>query len=108
DLIPTLRAMMARLDIDPGQYVVVDRPADIDQLLTGDIPVWGAYLTGLTVALQETGNRFNLIFPDDYGVHFYAGSVYATDDFLAAHPGVVVRFLRAALKGWANAVASRP
>ena len=74
-------------------------------MISGDIPVWGAYLTGLTVALQETGTKFNLIFPDDYGIHFYAGSVYATDDFLATHPDLVTRFLRATLKGWTLAVA---
>jgi NitT/TauT family transport system substrate-binding protein len=58
----------------------------------------------LVVTLQQAGYRLNLIFPDDYGVHFYADALFTTDALIATNPDLVTRFLRSTLKGWAYAV----
>jgi len=102
--IPTQRAMMARVGIDPDQYTLVSVPQDVALFASGEAPVWAVYLTGSIYILKEAGYELNIIYPDDYGVHFYADTVFTTDDFIAANPELVLRFLRATLKGWTYAV----
>ena len=101
---PTLHAMMAGLDISQDQYTEVDLPSDVEEFASGRVPVWGAYINALTLTVQQAGYEINIIYPDDYGVHFYADTLFTTDDFMAKNPDLVRRFLRASLKGWTFAV----
>ena len=102
--LPALQAMMARVGIAPDQYTVVSVPYDVELFASGEVPVWSVYLTGTIFILKEAGYELNIIYPDDYGVHFYGDTIYATDDYIAANPELVGRFLRATLKGWRYAV----
>jgi NitT/TauT family transport system substrate-binding protein len=45
------------------------------------------------------------LFAGDYGLEIYANSVGVSEDFLAKNPEVVKKFVRAALKGWKDALA---
>ena len=101
---PTLHAMMAGLGISQDQYTEVDLPSDVEEFASGRVPVWGAYLNALTLSVQRAGYEINIIYPDDYGVHFYSDTLFATDDFIAKNPDLVRRFLRASLKGWTFAI----
>jgi NitT/TauT family transport system substrate-binding protein len=101
---PTLHSMMTRIGIPPDQYEVVDLPSDLTLFTSGDVPVWGVYVTALVVTITQAGYKLNLVFPDDYGVHFYSDSIIATDDLISNNPDLVLRFVRASLKGWTFAV----
>ncbi|MBE0669453.1 MAG: ABC transporter substrate-binding protein [Anaerolineales bacterium] len=101
---PTLHAMMANLGISQNQYSEVDLPSDVEEFASGRVPVWGAYVNALAISVQRAGHEINIIYPDDYGVHFYSDTLIATDDFIANNPDLVRRFLRASLKGWTFAV----
>jgi NitT/TauT family transport system substrate-binding protein len=103
-VIATLQAMTSRVGITPDQYTAVDLPSDINLFKSGDVPVWSGYLNVFVFQVQQAGIKINVIYPDDYGVHFYADSIFARDDFIQAHPDLVTRFLRASLKGWTYAV----
>ncbi len=102
--IPTLRSLMAKMGIRPGEYREVNLPSDPKAFATGEVPVWGGYLNVMAVAFQNAGEKLNIIYPDDYGVHGYARALVATDDLIRRDPGLVKRFLRATLKGWDYAV----
>lgn len=102
--VPSLRAMMAQVGIAPDQYTIVDLPSDLTMFASGDVPVWGMYVTGLVITIQQAGYKLNLIYPDDYGVHFYADTLFSTDEMIATQPDQVLRFLRATLQGWTYAV----
>ncbi len=104
DTAPTLHAMLAHASILPGQYTEVNIGPDYSRLYSGAVPVYAGFVIAGVVKLQRAGHKLNLIFPDDYGVHFYGSTIVATDAFIAAHPAVVQRFLRATLKGWTDAV----
>ncbi|GAF83975.1 unnamed protein product [marine sediment metagenome] len=97
-------AMMASVGISADQYAEVPYPDDLGQLVTGDASVWSLYSTGSALELEAKGHQLNYILPDDYGVHFYADTIFASEDLLAADPDLVMRFLRATLKGWRYAV----
>ena len=104
NLIPSLHAMTNRVGISPDQYDEVVLPSDVAAFASGEVPVWGMYLDGLTIAVEQAGHEINLIFPDDYGVHFYGDTLFATEDLLNENPDLVVRFLRATLRGWTYAI----
>ncbi len=99
-----LHAMMARIGIRPDQYTEVILPSEVAAFAAGQAPVWSVYLTNFAVTVQQSGYKLNIIYPDDYGVHFYADSIFTTDDLIAKNPDLVARFLRATLKGWTYAV----
>ncbi|MBI3914599.1 MAG: ABC transporter substrate-binding protein [Chloroflexi bacterium] len=102
---PTFYAMMERVGIRRDQYTVTSSlPSDVTEFASGKVPVWSVNLDGLAVAVQKAGYRINLIYPDDYGIHFYGDTLFTTDDLMTKEPDLVKRFLRATLKGWTFAV----
>jgi NitT/TauT family transport system substrate-binding protein len=103
-IVATLHAMTARVGVSPDQYTEVNLPSDDAMFLTGEVPVWGGYLTVMAVSLQQAGYYPNLIYPDDYGVHFCGDVIVTTDDLIANHPDLLLRFLRASLRGWQWAI----
>jgi len=102
--IAPLHAMTMRVGVRPDQYSEVVLPSDIDSFASGEVPVWGMYLTNFLVVIQRAGYKVNIFYPDDYGVHFYADSIFTTDEMISKNPDLVTRFLRATLKGWTYAV----
>jgi NitT/TauT family transport system substrate-binding protein len=96
----TLHAMTTRVGISPDQYKEVSLPSDIALFAAGKVPIWGAYVTNMPVMAQQAGIKINIIYPDDYGVHFYGDCIITKDALIADDPDLVLRFLRASLKGW--------
>ena len=83
------------------EYTYDDTP-----FLAGDIDVTVSFAAGSLLPLKEKiGNReLNLIWPGDYGVHFYSDTLIADDELIAENPDLVLRFLRATLKGYRFAI----
>ena len=103
-VVVTLHAMTNRVGLAPEQYSEVNLPSDIQMFASGEVPVWGGFINGIVVAVQEAGYAINIISPDDYGVHFYGDCLIATDETINNQPDLTLRFLRASLKGWTYAV----
>ncbi len=101
---PILEAMMANVGITTDQYQEIVLPSDVQRFASGDPPIWATYLTNFVVPVEQAGYKINIIYPDDYGIHFYADSIYTTDSLIASNPDLVLRFLRATLKGYTWAV----
>jgi ABC-type nitrate/sulfonate/bicarbonate transport system substrate-binding protein len=101
---PLLDAIMGHAGVRPGQYNVTASTSGLEPLYSGQVDVRAAFLTNEVITARAAGYELNLIYPDDYGVHFYADMIFATDDLIAANPDLVERFLRATLKGWTYAV----
>jgi NitT/TauT family transport system substrate-binding protein len=100
----TLRAMMARAGVRPDQYEILYLPSDVALFASGEAPVWAGFINVFALEVQRAGYKLNLIYPDDYGIHFYGDVLITTDDWIARNPDLVRRFTRAALKGWTYAV----
>jgi len=101
-----LRALLARNHIDPKDVQIVTIGSDMLPLLTGQVDVVTGWLTN-TTALKALGpDRVDLRLWDT-GVQLYANPYYATTDTLSAKRDMLVRFLRAASRGWAFAYAER-
>lgn len=104
NILPTFRTMMARAGIPPDRYREIQLPSEVAAFASGQAPIWGVYVNGLAVALQRAGHQLSMVFPDDYGVHFYADTVFTSDPLIATKPELVTRFLRATLQGWTHAI----
>ncbi len=99
-----LHAMLAKVGVSPDQYHEVNLGSDLGPFYSGQVQVWNAFLTNEVLTAQSAGHKVNIISPDAYGIHFYADTLYAREDYISANPDLVLRFLRATLKGWTYAV----
>ena len=100
------QAMLTYLGIDSTQINIVKYTYDDTPFLAGDIDVTVSFAAGSLLPLKEKiGNReLNLIWPGDYGVHFYSDTLIADDELIAENPDLVLRYLRATLKGYRFAI----
>ena len=94
----------ASAGLHPGQYTLVDTGPDLARFYSGQVHVRSVFVTNEVLTAKAAGYQLNLIYPDDYGIHFYADTLFATDNLLARQPDLALRFLRATLKGWTYAV----
>lgn len=104
DTEPTFRAMMARIGLSDDDYTVVDTEDFEQAFYSGDVDVTVGYVTNEAIAAREAGHEINLIYPGDYGVHFYADTIVTTDELIETNPELVTSFLRATLRGWRWAI----
>jgi NitT/TauT family transport system substrate-binding protein len=99
-------AMLHNLGIDPATIETVDYTYDDGPFLRGEIDVTVSFAAGSLLPLREAtaGRALNLIWPDDYGVHFYSDTIVTSDVLLVRNPDLVLRFLRATLAGHRYAI----
>jgi NitT/TauT family transport system substrate-binding protein len=98
------RALMTRLGLDPDSVREVDVGFDLSPFLAGELDIWPGYLTNEVLTARQQGYEVNLILPEDYGVHLYGDVLFATDQMIEENPDLVLRFLRATLRGWQWAI----
>jgi NitT/TauT family transport system substrate-binding protein len=97
-------AMMKRIGIRPDQYTLVNSTSDLASFYSGQVQVRSVYLTNEILTMRAAGYKVNIIYPDDYGIHNYGDALIATEALIKNQPDLVLRFLRATLKGWTYAV----
>jgi len=101
-------AMLANVGVDPASFAVVPYQYDDEPFLRGDVDVQVSFAAGSLLPLREKiGDRtLNIIWPDDYGVHFYSDTIIVSEGLIADDPQLVLRFLRATLRGHQFAIAN--
>jgi NitT/TauT family transport system substrate-binding protein len=97
-------AMMKRLGLDVSMVKIVPWDPALETFLRGEAEVAPCYATGNLIKLRRQGLKLNLIWPSDYGIHFYSDTLATTDRIISENPDLVTRFLRATLRGWREAV----
>ena len=98
------RAMMTRLGLDPNSVREVDVGYDLTPFLAGELDIWPGYLGNEVLKARKQGYKVNLILPEDYGIHLYGDTLFTTDRLIEENPDLVLRFLRATLRGWQWAI----
>ena len=94
-------AMLRKVGVDPALVNVVPYAYDDTPFLEGDVDVTASFMAGSLVPLREKigAREIKLIWPGDYGVRVYSDTIIVNDEMLAANPDLILRFLRATLKG---------
>jgi NitT/TauT family transport system substrate-binding protein len=96
--------MMKKLGLDIKKLKIVNFDPDYVAFYKGEVDVTAAFATGGLIKMRQKGLKLNIIWPSDYGIHFYSDTLATTDRLIAENPGLVSRFLRASLKGWQDAI----
>lgn len=99
-----LKGMLKNIGVDLNEVEIVDLDRQYETFLSGEVDVTGAYVTGGALRLEEKGIALNYIWPSDYGIDFYSDTIFANDALIIDNPDLVLRFLRASLRGWNEAI----
>jgi NitT/TauT family transport system substrate-binding protein len=85
---------------------LVQQDYTMDQVIKGDIDAASAMVYNEYGLLQEAGydkGKLNVIDMNDAGVAMLEDCLFVNSKWLAKNEGLLVRFLRASFKGWADA-----
>jgi ABC-type nitrate/sulfonate/bicarbonate transport system substrate-binding protein len=107
DIPPSIVAMLSQAGLQRGKdykEVLLDGFDPVAQLQT-NIDALPVYKSNEPGQLDRAGVKYRMFDPVDYGIPGTFGVIYTTPSFLAQHPTAVQDFVRAAFKGYADAVA---
>ena len=94
-----LSAMMYKLGLDLDQVEIVSWGPDLSPFWEGEIDVTPAFAAGSLIPILEKEPDVNLIWPIDYGIHFYSDTIITSEAMIESQPDVVLGFLKASLAG---------
>jgi NitT/TauT family transport system substrate-binding protein len=97
-----LRALLAQNGIGEDEVEAVNMGSDMNQLMTGQAAAVTGWLTN-TNALKILGDDRVDMMLWDTGIQLYANVYYTTDEMLAEHEDVLVRYLNGSARGWGYA-----
>ena len=72
----------------------------ISQVMTDKVDAKMAYEMNDAVLLKLEGEEVNLLKFREYGVHFYADTIFTTKEMVEKNPEKVEKFVKASMKGW--------
>lgn len=98
-------ALMKKRGIDITQINRVAYDPAYADFYSGGVDITAAYYTGGVMRMRNKGHEVHLIWPHDYGIHFYSDTLITTERIIDEKPELTERFLRATLKGWREAIA---
>ena len=98
------RAMMNKLGLDPDSVRQVETGFDLMPFYLAEVDIWAGFLTNEVLSAREQGYPVHVILPDYYGIHLYGMVLIAGESLIEKNPDLVLRFLRATLRGWRWAV----
>ncbi len=97
-------AMMSRLNLDINKVNITPYSYDLQPFYNGQIDATPAIAAGSLIAILKQRPDANLIWAEDYGIHFYADTLFTTDQMIADNPDLALRFLQATIKGHQYAI----
>jgi NitT/TauT family transport system substrate-binding protein len=100
-----LQALLEKMGIDTDRIKMVPYDPSYKGFYSGEVDITPCYYTAGAIKIRKKGYKVNLIWPSDYGIHFYSDTLVATQEMIDENPVLVERFLRASLKGWRYAIA---
>lgn len=90
-------ALLNKLNIQDVE--ILPYSYDLEPFYTGEVDITPAFSAGSLIEIQKSYPDVNVIWPLDYGIHLYSDTIFTTDQMIADNPDLVLRFLRATLKG---------
>ncbi|WP_373070062.1 ABC transporter substrate-binding protein [Gemmatimonas sp.] len=102
-------AFMKMNNLDPStlKIVNIDGAARVPMLVSRKVPAIDQFIMGEPSIKRAAGDaQAKCLLLSDYGLDIYANSIGVRDDYLKANPAVVRGFIRAAFRGWKDALAN--
>lgn len=76
----------------------------IDDLISGKVDAVSTYRTKLYLPKDYPQTNFNIIKPEDYGIHMYSDVIVTTNELIEKKPEQVQAFVSATIRGWEYAL----
>ena len=97
---------MNKVDSKTLKIVNIDAASRVPMLAAGKVQSIDQFLMSEPAIRRAVTNAKPVcLFAGDYGLEIYANSIGVSEDFLTKNPEIVKKFVRAALKGWKDALA---
>jgi NitT/TauT family transport system substrate-binding protein len=98
---------MHKVDSKTLKIVNIDPAARVPMLATGKVASIDLFIMSEPSIRRAVSNAKPVcLFAGDYGLEIYANAIGVTEEFLTKNPDVVKKFVRAALRGWKDALAN--
>ncbi|GAA4337830.1 ABC transporter substrate-binding protein [Pigmentiphaga soli] len=95
-----LTAILKRQGIDPSKVNFVPTGGDAGVLASGQVDAYFGWITNEGLSLKLRGVELFAVPVDDLGDPTYPQVMFATDQTLATRADLLLRWLRAEVKGW--------
>jgi NitT/TauT family transport system substrate-binding protein len=97
---PQVAALMTAGGLDPSAVNFVPVGTDPGMLAAGQVDGYYGWATNQGVMLKVKGVDIAVAYMNDLGVPGYAGVLYATDETISTKEDLLIRWLKAEIKGW--------
>ena len=97
---PQLNSLLTAGGFDPAEVNYVPVGTDPGMLAAGQVDGYYGWATNQGVMLQTRGVDIAIAYMNDLGVPGYAGVLIATDETIETQRDLLVRWLRAEIRGW--------
>ncbi|MBB5752708.1 ABC transporter substrate-binding protein [Prosthecomicrobium pneumaticum] len=97
---PQMDALMTAAGLDPASVNYVPVGTDPGILAAGQVDGYYGWATNQGVMLKTRGVDIEVAYMNDLGLPGYAGVLYATDESIDTKADLIVRWLKAEIKGW--------
>ena len=104
DDMPEIKSMFRKAGVRPESVTFVPHRWSIEPVLAGEVDGSVDYLGNEPYLMRARGVEPHLLRPLDYGVDFYADTLFTTEEQIRRHPERVAAFRRASLRGWTYAL----
>jgi NitT/TauT family transport system substrate-binding protein len=105
-------ALMEKFGLDwKKDMTVIQQGYTMDPLISGELDVAMAMTYSELISLYDSGIKaadLNLIDLRDYGTSMASQVIFAQEAWLTKNNDLAVRFMRASIKGWQEAIKNRP
>ena len=95
-----LASLLMRADIDPASVRFVPVGTDPGMLAAGQVDGYFGWASNQGVMLKVRGVDIATAYLNDWGVPGYAGVIIAREDTIDEQSDLLIRFLRADIRGW--------
>lgn len=99
-----IQAMLLKEGINPKLINVVPHQWSVTPIINGEVDASVDYLIDQPHLMQMQGIEPRVIRPIDYGIDFYADSIFTSEEELKNNPERAEAFFRASIKGWEYAL----
>lgn len=104
--VPLIEALLAKAGLPRKDWEFVQSGFDPSPLVQGEIDFFQGFRTDQGVALELQDMEMNYITYDQFGFDPYDAPIFVLEETLEKDRDLLVRFMRASIKGWEWAVAN--
>jgi NitT/TauT family transport system substrate-binding protein len=94
-----LHSLLRKHNVPENSLTIVPA-ASVQAFINGELDAFPVYVINEPLSMQDQGIEVNLMRPEDYGIEYYSDTYFTTERYWRAHRPALVKFMRAAARGW--------